>query len=56
MVMFLESKGNNIGMVTQMLDNIIAQESENDSEKFKFENLSNKTIKGFHCIGVKGYI
>ena len=55
MVMFMESKGNNIGMVTQIPDDIKIDDTQNDSEKFKFETLPNKTINGFHCKGVKGY-
>jgi hypothetical protein len=54
MVMFMESKGNNIGMVSKMPDDIISEQTQKESEKLKFETLPNKTINGFECKGVKG--
>ena len=55
MVMFMKSVDNNIGMVTQMPDDMMSEESQSNSENFKFETLPNKTINGFLCKGVKGY-
>ncbi|EPR73342.1 secreted protein [Winogradskyella psychrotolerans RS-3] len=51
-VMFMESKGNNIGMVNQMPE-LNIEEANNDSEGYKFEVLPEKTINGYNCKGVK---
>ncbi len=52
-VMFMESKGNNIGMVMQIPIEVDLKDAKNESEKFKFEKIPNKTINGFNCKGVK---
>lgn len=51
--MFMESQGNNIGMVTQMPDDLDLEEAKDESAKFTFEQLPDKTINGYHCKGVK---
>ncbi|WP_178986760.1 DUF4412 domain-containing protein [Winogradskyella helgolandensis] len=51
-VMFLESEGNNIGMVNQMPE-LDIEEENNESDQFKFEVLPEKTVNGFNCKGVK---
>ena len=53
MVMFLTSDGNQMGMVTQMPEDLDMEESNAESKKFKFETLPEKTINGYHCKGVK---
>lgn len=50
--MFMESKGNNIGMVTQMPD-VNFEDAKEESDKFTFETLPEKTVNGYHCKGVK---
>lgn len=51
-VMFMESEGNNIGMVNQMPE-LDVDEANNKSDNFKFEVLPEKTINGYLCKGVK---
>ncbi|WP_418636256.1 DUF4412 domain-containing protein [Winogradskyella sp.] len=51
-VMFMESEGNNIGMVNQMPE-LDIDEANNESDQFKFEVLPEKTVNGFNCKGVK---
>jgi hypothetical protein len=51
--MFMKSEGNNIGMVTQMPDDLDLEEANDESAKFKFETLPDKTVNGYHCKGVK---
>lgn len=51
-IMFMESEGNNVGMVTKMLN--IDLETENEAAAdYTFETLPEKTINGYHCKGVK---
>lgn len=52
-VMFMESQGNNVGMVTQMPDDLNLEESKDESAKFTFKQLPDKTINGYHCKGVQ---
>ncbi|MDW5290228.1 DUF4412 domain-containing protein [Formosa sp. PL04] len=52
-VMFMNSKGNNIGMASQMPDDLDLEEMADESAKFKFEVLPNKSINGYDCKGVK---
>lgn len=51
--MFMASQGNNIGMVTQMPDDLDLEEAKDESAKFTFETLPDKTINGYYCKGVK---
>lgn len=51
--MFMESQGNNIGMVNQMPDDLDLEEAQDESAKFTFERLPDKTISGYYCKGVK---
>lgn len=51
--MFMTSEGNNIGMVTQMPDDMDLEEMKDKSEAFNFVSLPNKTINGYNCKGVK---
>ncbi|MCK0157037.1 DUF4412 domain-containing protein [Cellulophaga sp. F20128] len=51
--MFMQSQGNNMGMVTQMVDDLDLEETKDESAKFNFETLPDKTINGYHCKGVK---
>ncbi|MGJ8591036.1 MAG: DUF4412 domain-containing protein [Aquaticitalea sp.] len=53
MVMFMKSEGNNIGMVTQMPNDLDLEDANDESKKFKFETLPDKTINNYHCKGVK---
>jgi hypothetical protein len=53
MAMFMKSEGNNIGMVTQMPDDMDFEGAKDESAKFKFEQLPDKTVNGYHCKGVK---
>ncbi|WP_027125888.1 DUF4412 domain-containing protein [Gelidibacter mesophilus] len=52
MAMFMGSDGNNIGMVNKMPD-LDIDEVNQETEKFTFETLPNKTINGYDCKGVK---
>ena len=54
-VMFMESKGNNIGMVTSMNVDLDIDQAKDESAKYTFEQLPDKTINGYHCKGVKAY-
>jgi cellobiose-specific phosphotransferase system component IIB len=51
-VMFMESEGNNIGMVNQMPE-LDIEEANNESDQFKFEMLPEKTLNSFNCKGIK---
>lgn len=53
MAMFMASEGNNIGMVTKMPDVTDLEEMKDESAKFTFETLPEKTINGYRCKGVK---
>lgn len=50
--MFMESQGNNIGMVTSMPDDLDLEETQDQSEGFEMTSLQDKTINGYHCQGV----
>lgn len=50
---FMESQGNNMGMVTQMPDDLDLEETKDQSEGFEYAALPDKTINGYHCKGVK---
>ncbi|MBA6153163.1 DUF4412 domain-containing protein [Gelidibacter maritimus] len=52
MAIFMDSKGNNIGMVNQIPE-IDIEDADEASENFTFETLPDKTINGFDCKGVK---
>lgn len=52
MAIFMDSKGNNIGMVNQIPE-IDIGDADDVSENFTFETLPDKTINGFDCKGVK---
>ncbi len=52
-IIFMASQGNNIGMANQMPDDLDVEEMKDESAKFTFEQLSDKTISGYHCKGVK---
>ncbi|MGX1024211.1 DUF4412 domain-containing protein [Psychroflexus sp. MBR-150] len=52
-VMFMQSQGNNVGMVTQMPDDLDLEETKDQSKEFVFTSLPDKTINGYHCKGVK---
>jgi hypothetical protein len=49
---FMESQGNNMGMVTQMPDNLDLEETNDESAAFEITSLPDKTINGYHCKGV----
>ncbi|MBJ7881505.1 DUF4412 domain-containing protein [Gelidibacter salicanalis] len=51
MAMFMESEGNNIGMVTKMPSDLDFEEDQ--SAEFTFETLPEKSVNGYHCKGVK---
>ncbi len=51
--MFMQSDGNNIGMVTQIPNDLNFEETENESDKFNYQTLPEKTINGYLCKGVK---
>lgn len=51
--MFMASQGDNMGMVTQMVDDPEAEEMKDESAKFSFETLPAKVINGFDCKGIK---
>ncbi|WP_299398992.1 DUF4412 domain-containing protein [uncultured Gelidibacter sp.] len=51
--MFMKSDKNNIGMVTQMPDDIDLEDVKDMSAEFSYEALPDKTVNGFHCKGVK---
>ena len=53
MAMFMKSEGNNIGMVSQMPDDLDLESAKAESEKFTFETLPEKTINGYRCKGVR---
>lgn len=53
MVMFMKSADNNIGMVTQMPDDLDLDAANDESKKYKFETLPEKIINGYRCKGVK---
>ena len=50
--MFMESEGNNVGMVMQMPD-IDLEDAKNTQDQFDFQTLPEKTINGYLCKGVK---
>ena len=50
--MFMESEGNNMGMVMQMPD-LNVDDQNNPSDEFTFQTLPEETINGYHCKGVK---
>ena len=50
--MFMESDGNNMGMVTKMPDLDVA-DAKDASDQFNFQSLPEKTINGYLCKGVK---
>lgn len=50
--MFMESQGNNIGMVSSMPDDLDLEETKDQSEGFEITSLPDKTINGYHCQGV----
>lgn len=52
-VMFMQSQGNNVGLVTSMPDDLDLEETKDESEKFTFKPLPDKTINGYHCKGVQ---
>jgi len=52
-VMFMNSKGNKIGMGSQMLDDLDLEEMADESGKYKFEALPEKTINGYRCKGAR---
>lgn len=52
-VMFMESQGNNMGMVTQLPNDLGLEDAQDESTKFTFEQLPDKTLKGYLCKGVK---
>ena len=51
--MFMNSGGNNIGMVTKMVTDIDIDAENNENANVTFETLPNKTINGYRCKGVK---
>ncbi len=53
MAMFMKSEKNNVGMVTKMPDISDLEEAKDESAKFTFEALPEKTINGYRCKGVK---
>lgn len=52
-IMFMNSKGNNIGMASQMPDDLDIEDIKDKSGSYKFETLPEKTINGYLCKGVK---
>lgn len=52
-VMFMDSQDNNIGMASQMPDDLDFEESVDESASFNFEPLPDKTINEYTCKGVK---
>ena len=52
-VMFMNSEGNNIGMVTQMPNDLDLDQADAESKKYKFETMPDKIINNYHCKGVK---
>ena len=50
--MFMESQGNNMGMVSSMPDDLNLEEAKDQSEGFEITSLPDKTINGYHCKGV----
>ncbi|MDP5081298.1 MAG: DUF4412 domain-containing protein [Winogradskyella sp.] len=52
-VMFMESKDNNIGMVTQLPEDLGLEDANEESASFNFETLPDKTINGYNCKGVR---
>ena len=50
--MFMESEGNNVGMVMQMPD-IDLEDAKDTQDQFDFQTLPEKTINGYLCKGVK---
>ncbi len=50
--MFMQSEGNNIGMVHEMPD-LDIEDAKDKSEQFNFQTLPEKTINGYLCKGVK---
>ncbi|MCB0448290.1 MAG: DUF4412 domain-containing protein [Gelidibacter sp.] len=50
--MFMESEGNNMGMVTSMSDDLNFEEAKDQSEGFEITSIDDKTINGYHCQGV----
>lgn len=52
-VMFMETKDNNIGMVTQLPSDLDLDKANDETASFNFETLPNKTINGYNCKGVK---
>ena len=51
--MFMQSEGNNMGMVNQMPDDLDFENAKDEAEQFNFQTLPEKTINGYHCKGVK---
>lgn len=51
--MFMSSDKNNMGMVTQMPDDLDLDEVQDTSAEFTFETLPEKTVNGYNCKGVK---
>jgi hypothetical protein len=52
-IMFMSSKGNNIGMASQMPDDLDLEEMADESGTYKFEALPEKTINGYRCKGAR---
>lgn len=52
-VMFMQSQGNKVGMVTSMADDLNLEETKDESANFTFKHLPDKTINGYHCKGVQ---
>mgnify|MGYP003671771068 CR=1 FL=1 len=52
-VMFMETKGNNMGMVTQLTGDLDLEDTKDESASFSFETLPDKIINGYKCKGVK---
>ena len=50
--MFMQSEGNNMGMVNQMPD-LDIEDANDKTEQFNFQSLPEKTINGYLCKGVK---
>ncbi|GAA4804938.1 DUF4412 domain-containing protein [Litoribaculum gwangyangense] len=50
--MFMESEGNNVGMVSSMPDDLDLEEAKDQSEGFEITSIDNKTINGYYCQGV----
>lgn len=52
-VMFMDTDGNNMGVVTKMLTDLDLEAENQENAKYVFETLPEKTINGYLCKGVK---